>query len=1273
MSRHHKARARARRAAARNAASRPSLNGSGARRLHGEQLEPRRVLAPIVVTTPLDIVDFNDGLTSLREAIFAANTVPGPDEIQFDPALITAGPATILLTHGELAITDSLTLTGPGADLLTIDASGSDPTPDLNNRDGSRILNFSNSISSTSELTVSGVTLTGGDTVGYGGAIYSTRGLTLRDAIIAVNSAQFGGGVAVTRGELVLERLQVRRNVARFVGGGILAPAIEAASISQSLIADNVASAGGGFAHQGTPTGPNGGFVTIRESTFRGNQGGGAAIGSSKGFVIMASAFVNNATGGSGGGLSVGGRHGVIEQSTISGNSSARHGGGILNSMQDSLIIRNSTIANNVADSDGRGDEWGGGLLADRTLRLENTIVTGNTLKGSIPNDVDGAGATARFSLIGYIFASSFAEAPLGAPDANGNLIGGPLHGAIDPLLAPLADNGGPTPTHALLPDSPAIDAGDAALRAGVGDTAQFDQRGEPFSRVVGARIDIGAVEQSGIPFVVDTLVDESDGDYRRGDLSLREAIELANAQPGAGTITIDPALFTTGPATILLTHGELAITDSLTITGPGANLLTIDASGSDPTPEINNRDGSRILNFSGNTLPTNASLSVSGVTLTGGDAAAEGGAIYSTRGLTLRDAIVEGNSGQRGGGLAVMQGELLLERVHVLRNVASTGGGVLGPSGDSSTLLDSTFELNVATTGGGYSHQAGPAGPVGGFVTIISSTFRANQGGGANIATSKGFHIVDSSFLDNDTAASGGGVSIIGQPGIIESSVFNGNSAARGGGIFVLGRRGQLPLITMRTSKLSGNFASVAGGGLYGGGAPISLIDCEISENRAGEEGSTEWGSGGGLHLFFGSAHIERSTISTNQATSGGGVSAYDVSDLEIQSSLVTGNSSRYGGGLNVLLGNQHLIRLRDSTVSGNNALFTGGGILISGLLGSLKPQITRSTITNNEAIGNEQQTGAGGGVLVLGTGIKLDHSIVAGNRHTLDSRVGADVFGPITEMSFTLLGQRTGLPSFPEAPIGPPDANGNLIGGPVHGAIDPLLAPLADNGGPTLTHALLPGSPAVGAGDPSFTPGQGGAPEFDQRGAPFTRLAGGRIDIGAFELQSPSGALQADFDLDGDADGNDFLQWQRNLGKTAGATVRHGDATADGDVDAQDLAVWRARFSGAGAAASDVASTARAAYPPPARVQSTLDPRTSILPPLRSTTTSPQRSVLPEQIRERLAPPRRTEFALPAPAAFDVAHQSRRVRAATRQQADDEHDADDFAAALDAAFSER
>src|SRR4029079_15828086 len=183
-------------------------------------------------------------------------------------------------------------------------------------------------------------------------------------------------------------------------------------------------------------------------------------------------------------------------------------------------------------------------------------------------------------SLVGDNNGSGLVEAPVGSPDANGNLIGGAVNGVIDPLLRPLSDYGGSTPTHALAPGSPAIDAGNASLQAGVNDVPQFDQRNAPFNRVVGGRIDMGAFEFQGVPvssLVVDILGDESDGDYSPGDLSLREALQLANLAADANTIHFAPSLTAGGPTSIVLSRGAWGIVGDVEIDGPGANLLTID------------------------------------------------------------------------------------------------------------------------------------------------------------------------------------------------------------------------------------------------------------------------------------------------------------------------------------------------------------------------------------------------------------------------------------------------------------------------------------------------------------------------------------------------------------------------------------------------------------------------------------------------------------------------------------------------------------------------
>src|SRR5262249_58650371 len=143
-----------------------------------------------------------------------------------------------------------------------------------------------------------------------------------------------------------------------------------------------------------------------------------------------------------------------------------------------------------------------------------------------------------------------------------------------DPRLGPLQDHGGPTLTHALLPGSPALDAGSNGLTAGI----TTDQRGFPFARTAGGTVDIGAYEAQSLSLVVDSTADEQDGDHGPGNLSLREAVALANANPGNDTITFSPAAFA-ARQTITLTLGALVISDDLSITGPAAG-LALDARG---------------------------------------------------------------------------------------------------------------------------------------------------------------------------------------------------------------------------------------------------------------------------------------------------------------------------------------------------------------------------------------------------------------------------------------------------------------------------------------------------------------------------------------------------------------------------------------------------------------------------------------------------------------------------------------------------------------------
>src|SRR4030095_10754629 len=163
----------------------------------------------------------------------------------------------------------------------------------------------------------------------------------------------------------------------------------------------------------------------------------------------------------------------------------------------------------------------------------------------------------------------------------------------------------------------------------------------------------------------------------------------------------------------------------------------------------------------------------------------------------------------------------------------------------------------------------------------------------------------------------------------------------------------------------------------------------------------------------------------------------------------------------------------ISNSTVSGNYALVDGGGISNHGSLTT-----ANTTFSNNEAVQ------VGGGIYNSTTG-----TITIRNTVLKAGTSGANIFngGVITSLGYNMSSD---------------DGGGVLTGPGDQIDTDPLLGPLQENGGPTFTHELLPGSPAIDAGDPTFIP----PPFYDQRGPGFDdRVRNGRIDVGSFEVQGP------------------------------------------------------------------------------------------------------------------------------------------------------------------------
>jgi hypothetical protein len=340
----------------------------------------------------------------------------------------------------------------------------------------------------------------------------------------------------------------------------------------------------------------------------------------------------------------------------------------------------------------------------------------------------------------------------------------------------------------------------------------------------------------------------------------------------------------------------------------------------------------------------------------------------------------------------------------------------------------------------------------------------------------------------------------LTGTPTIIISglTVANG-SAIDGGGIYMAGGN-----LTITDSILSNNAARGnrwiqpdgsgygRGGGLYVAGGAVSINTSTLSNNTAvgspGYEGEICWdmgwdggpgdvGLGGGLYVAGGGVSIDNSTLSGNQAVGGDGGLFCNCSRCWV----AYDGGAGAGGGVYMSGGT---LTVFQSTLSANRSTGGTGGrgrgnAVGGGLVSGGNVEIQFSTLAMNESSGTE---GVAGGLFSAGTLLTRD-TIVAGNAA---STMAPDVYGDLGSRGHNLVGNTTDGSGFDPTDI----LN-----------VDPMLGPLQDNGGPTFTHALLPGSPAIDAGDNTD------APEFDQRGEGFPRIVNGIIDIGALEVQGGLG----------------------------------------------------------------------------------------------------------------------------------------------------------------------
>ena len=283
--------------------------------------------------------------------------------------------------------------------------------------------------------------------------------------------------------------------------------------------------------------------VTLRNGTVNGDGGG---VHNRANLTLENSTVSGDSATHNGGGLYNTGTL-ILNKSTVSGNSAANDGGGLYNNTAGTLTLNNSTVSGNTSDNSG------GGLFNNSgTTHLNNVTIAYNTADNDGDEAGDGGGIridlgpiNVRNSIIAENDDNSSTvklndcSGTLNSPgynliqDVTGCFFEGTVAGNItgqDPLLDPLAENGGDTWTHALGLASPAIDAGDNST------CLPTDQRG--VSRPQGLACDIGAFEVEGDPlqtgpiFTVNSTDDPGDGRCTVGHCTLREAINAANDTP---------------------------------------------------------------------------------------------------------------------------------------------------------------------------------------------------------------------------------------------------------------------------------------------------------------------------------------------------------------------------------------------------------------------------------------------------------------------------------------------------------------------------------------------------------------------------------------------------------------------------------------------------------------------------------------------------------------------------------------------------------------------
>lgn len=395
---------------------------------------------------------------------------------------------------------------------------------------------------------------------------------------------------------------------------------------------------------------------------------------------------------------------------------------------------------------------------------------------------------------------------------------------------------------------------------------------------------------------------------------------------------------------------------------------------------------------------------------------------------------------------------------IHILGSPSVAISGLTvkngGGGGDGSGIrLDDTATLslsncvisdNVNNAGTGLANYGGP-------VIIDGCTFTRNStsGNGAGILNNSVMTVSNSSIFSN-TSGNGGGIMNGGRLVLRNSTVVSNSSSSNGGGISSSGD------MTITDSSILTNTSTSSGGGIANpASGKLFISNSTISGNK------TTIGEGGGINHGGIGLTVDQSTISNNQASGSGGA-ILSTGPMTLTNSTVYSNTGALGGGI---YASADGILVNDTFSQNWTPGGDGGGIeLISAVM----------AITNTSIISNTAGSGGGSGINVAGGLATLKNTLVANNPGgncgggSVVASSGNNISTDATCTGFVMTSDQTGV-------------------------TNPGVGPLANNGGPTQTHALLPGSPAIDTGSDV------GCPSTDQRGV--HRPRGAHCDIGAFE----------------------------------------------------------------------------------------------------------------------------------------------------------------------------